>query len=95
VRLIRIADANDIPALVAFDTVATFNPERGVAIAAWVEARQCYIACDDDSPVGYAVLTRGFFHSPYVEMLMVAERARLSGVGRTLIEHCMGLTPPG
>jgi ribosomal protein S18 acetylase RimI-like enzyme len=94
-RTVRRALAKDIPALTALDTVAAFNPERRESIAAWVLAAECHVACDDGAPVGYAVVTRSFFHSLFLKMLMVADGARRTGVGTALVEHCIGLVPAG
>jgi len=86
---------DDVPALVALDPIAAWNPERRSAIAGWVAAGQCHVAHLDGQPAGYVALTHGFFHSPFIEMLMVAETARRQGVARALVQHCIGLVPAG
>ena len=90
-RRVRLATAADVPALVALDTIARHEPGRRAAIAGWVAAGECHVLCDDGAPMGYAALTRGFFHAPCIETLMVAEAARRTGAGRALVAHCVGL----
>lgn len=89
---ITLAGAADIDAIIG---MAPAGAERRVAIAEWVSAGQCHIARLDSRPVGYVVLTRNFFRSPFIEMLLVAETDRRTGIGRALIGHCVVLTPPG
>lgn len=89
---IRPATAIDIEAVIG---IAPAGTERREAIAEWVLAGQCHIAWRDDLAAGYVVLTRSFFRSPFIEMLVVAPAARRTGVGRALVEHCITLTPTG
>lgn len=90
---IRLASAADIDALIATDHVATHSADRSEAIAEWVGLDQCHLAERDGVVVGYVALTRSFFRSPFIEMLMVSAAARRTGIGRALIEHCIALTP--
>ena len=75
--------------------IAPAGAERRAAIAAHVAASECHIAWQDGVAVGYLVLTRTFFHSPFIELLVVTPALRRTGIGRGLVEHCIGLTPPG
>ncbi len=86
------ATAADVDAVIG---VAPAGAERRVAIAEWVAAGQCHIGWRDGVAAGYVVLTRSFFRSPFIELLIVAPRARREGIGRALVEHCIALTPPG
>ena len=79
------------PDLIALDTVAYHSEERRRAITKWIEDGLCHIAERDGNAVGYAVVTRDFFHLPFIEMLMVAEPARRAGGGRALVAHCIDL----
>ena len=88
---IRLATAADIDAVVG---IAPAGAERREAIAEWVHAGECHIAWREDFAAGYVVLTRSFFRSPFIEMLVVSPTARRQGIGRALIEHCIALTPP-
>jgi len=84
-----------MPALVGIDSIAARDPERIAQIEAWVRAGQCHLAVLNGSVVGYVALTRGFFHRPFIEMLMVSEAVRRQGIGRALIGHCIALVPDG
>jgi GNAT superfamily N-acetyltransferase len=92
---IRPAGRGDIAALIAIDPLSLTEPSRRQSIAHWAAGGQCHLAVRDDRPVGYVALTRDFFHQPFIEMLVVAEPHRRSGVGLALIEHCKGLVPVG
>jgi ribosomal protein S18 acetylase RimI-like enzyme len=91
---IRPATAADVDALIANDHVASHSVDRREAIADWISLGQCHLAQRDRAVAGYVALTRSFFRSPFIEMLMVGAAFRRSGIGRTLIEHCISLTPP-
>ena len=88
------ASAADIPALVALDSFAAIHPERATEIAGWVAAGQCHVAAFEGRAAGYAVLTNGFFHRPFLEMLMVREDARRLGIARALVGYCADLAGP-
>ena len=92
---LRLATAADIDALIAIDHVAAHSADRREAIAEWVALGQCHLAERDGAVAGYVALTRSFFRSPFIEMLVVSPDTRRQGIGRTLIQHCIALTPPG
>ena len=92
---IRPAVAGDLAALIALDAIAAREASRREAIAEWIGSGECHVAVGrDDAPIGYVALTRSFFRSPFIEMLQVAGTARRQGIGRELVRHCIGLTPP-
>ena len=88
---IRLATAAEIDTVIG---IAPAGTERREAIAEWVHAGETYIAWREDFAAGYVVLTRSFFRSPFIELLVVASTARRQGIGGALIEHCIALTPP-
>ena len=90
---IRLASAADVDALIAIDHVATHSADRREAIAEWTALGQCHLAERDGAVAGYAALTRSFFRSPFIEMLMVGAASRRQGIGRALIEHCITQVP--
>jgi GNAT superfamily N-acetyltransferase len=47
-----------------------------------------WIAEADGAAAGYALVSRGFFRRPFVELLMVAPDWRRRGVGGVLLERC-------
>jgi GNAT superfamily N-acetyltransferase len=91
---IRPATAADLDALIGTDHVAVHSADRRDAIAEWVALGQCHLAAHDGAVAGYVALTRSFFRSPFIEMLMVGAAFRRIGIGRALVEYCIGLTPP-
>jgi len=91
---IRPATADDIEALMALDTYLPIDPERATEIHEWVTAGGCVIAEVGGQPSGYAAIGR-FFRQPMIEILMVAEPHRRSGVGRALLRLlCAGCEAP-
>lgn len=90
---IRLATATDLEALIAIDHIAAHSAERREAITEWVALGQCHMAERDDAVAGYVALTRSFFRSPFIEMLIVGAAFRRRGIGRALIERCIALTP--
>jgi GNAT superfamily N-acetyltransferase len=92
---VRPADSDDVAALIAADPYAQINAERRTQIATWIDAGHCFVAERDDQIVGYCVLTRAFFHSFFVELVAVSETERRTGIGTAMIEHIIGLVPPG
>jgi ribosomal protein S18 acetylase RimI-like enzyme len=89
---IRLASEADIDAVIG---IAPAGTERRQAIAEWVHAGECHVAWRGEFAAGYVVLTRSFFRSPFIEMLVVSPAARRQGIGRALIERCIALAPPG
>ena len=88
---IRLATPADIQPLIGFDTPLADGLERQADIAMWVERGQCNVALRDGQAVGYVALTRTLFHQNFVELLMVAEPARRTGVGEALLRHCLAI----
>lgn len=89
---IRRASATEIDTVIG---IAPAGSERREAIAEWVRAGECHIAWQDSFAAGYVVLTRSFFRSPFIEMLVVSPSTRRQGIGRALIMHCIALAPAG
>ncbi len=90
---IRPGIRTDGDALIALDEIAPRDADRRAAIVEWLTAGQCQVAVSPaDEPLGYVALTRSFFRSPFIEMLQVAAHARRQGIGKRLVQHCIGLT---
>lgn len=92
---IRAAGSEDIPDLIAADPYAQINAGRRAQIAGWVDAGHCFVAERDGRLAGYCVLNREFFDSFFIKLVAVAEAERRTGVGTAMIEHLIGLLPPG
>lgn len=91
--IMRQAGPADEGALIALDHLASASAERRALIAEWIALGQAHVALCDGRPVGYGALTRGFFRSPFVEMLMVVGGERRSGVGSALLDYLGGFVP--
>ena len=89
---IRPAVRTDIAALITVDPVALTDIDRRQSLARWAASGQCHVAERAGRVVGYVALTKAFFHQPFVELLIVAQDDRRSGVGLALIEHCKTAT---
>ena len=90
-REIHLATPDEIDAVIG---IAPASPERQQAIAEWVRAGQCHVVWQDGMAAGYTAFTRSFFRSPFIEMLVVSPLTRRQGIGRALVEHCIGLVAP-
>ena len=92
---IRAAGADDVADLVAADPYAQVDAGRRAQMAEWVAAGHCFVAERGGRIAGYCVLNREFFDSFFIKLVAVAETERRSGVGTAMIEHLVGLIPPG
>ena len=84
---IRQATMQDLPALVAIDSVAAQAPERAELIRAWIAADACHVLTVDACAAAYGVLDYHFFGCGFIEMVMVDPACRRQGLARILIEH--------
>jgi ribosomal protein S18 acetylase RimI-like enzyme len=62
-------------------------PEREAPVTRWIDKGQCYVA-DDGRILGFAVMTRDFFQSAFIELLAVAPDQRRRGLGTAIVEYC-------
>ena len=83
----------DIGRLCEFDPMAQQDEDRRAQLASWAANGQVLIALVDDGIVGFAVLTEGFFHQPFTDLVIVGEAHRRRGYGRRLVDCCVGLSP--
>ncbi|CAK14671.1 GNAT family N-acetyltransferase [Pseudomonas entomophila] len=84
---IRLAEPKDLPALIAIDSVTRQDPRRAGQITAWLGQYRCLIAEVGGTVAAYAVMHRHFFGCAFIEMLMVGESHRRSGLGAALVAH--------
>jgi GNAT superfamily N-acetyltransferase len=83
---IRDAVVDDVPVLVAFDPVVLRGDNtRAIWIRDHVRAGVVRVAELDSEVVGYCAVEELFFEQGFVELLIVAERARRKGVGTDLL----------
>jgi len=88
---IRLATPAHIEPLIGLDTPLADGLERHADIAMWVERGQCHVALRNGQVAGSVALTRTLFHNLFVELLMVAEPARRTGVGEALLRYCLSI----
>jgi ribosomal protein S18 acetylase RimI-like enzyme len=91
---VRRAAAEDVARLRAIDPLAATDRDRHDLIERSIAAGECQVADDDGVVAGFAVLTRGFFHRPFIELVVVAEESRRRGIGTALVAHCARLAAP-
>ncbi|WP_368888649.1 GNAT family N-acetyltransferase [Morganella morganii] len=65
------ATEQDLAALIALDTVAAQEPQRGEAIRRWIEQKICFVLRREGNIIGYGVLHYHFFGCGFIELLMV------------------------
>jgi len=83
---IRDAVINDVPVLVAFDPVVLSGDNtRAIWIRDHVRAGIVRVAELETEVVGYCAVEETFFQQGFVELVVVAERARRKGVGTKLL----------
>ncbi|MEE1889543.1 GNAT family N-acetyltransferase [Pseudomonas carassii] len=82
---IRLAGLQDLPALIAIDSVVRQDPLRAEQIADWLGQYRCLVAEVQGKVAAYAVMHRHFFGCAFIEMLMVEEGHRRNGLGAALL----------
>jgi ribosomal protein S18 acetylase RimI-like enzyme len=92
---VRAAGSDDVADLIAADPYAQINAGRRAQVAHWVEAGHCFVAEREGRLAGYCVLDRHFFDSFFITLVAVSEAERRTGVGTAMIEHLIGVVPPG
>ncbi len=83
---IRLAQAEDVDAILAFDHLAEQEKERAAFIRRVVGQAACFVAVQG-CLLGYAVLEYNFFEQGFVSLLYVRDENRRSGVGMALMSH--------
>ena len=81
----RLAGTKDGRAFGLFDARAAADLARRETIDTAIAARRCWVAEGFGRVVGYAILSRGFFHRDFIELVFVAEDARRTGAGGALL----------
>ncbi len=93
----RLAQPEDVDALIALDAIARHAPQRRSFIAQAIASRQCWVAADAHDAsllTGYGVLNDAFYDHPFIALVVVRESARRRGIAgaimRTLEAQCRG-----
>jgi GNAT superfamily N-acetyltransferase len=83
----RKARWRDVGQLLKLDTVAQHSFKRKAEIKRWVALHHCHVATVQGQIVGYAALSKTFFHMDFIEMLMVGTGHRRVGVATALLSY--------
>lgn len=97
-RVLRKAQGQDLQALAAIDHVAAGGDQGRVDhLRAAVARHACVIHADAFGvPNGFVIVEPGgFFGHDFVDLLMVVESARRSGIGRMLLRHAVEFSGTG
>ncbi|MBV6662050.1 GNAT family N-acetyltransferase [Pseudomonas yamanorum] len=81
----REATFEDVSAMVELDAYAKSNVSRGELIREAVERRQCLVAVESGSVVGYLVLIHGFFGNGFVSLVVVSPEHQRKGIALLLL----------
>jgi len=81
----RLAGTRDRRAFGEFDERAAKDLQRRELIDAAIAARRCWVAEGFGKVVGYGILSKNFFHRDFIEVVYVAEDARRTGAGASLL----------
>ena len=86
-KMQRIGPA-DLDLLVSADPRLAESPAHRQHIGDLLGAGLSWAAMAQGTAAGFAVITRHFFGFPFVDLLLVAEPARRTGLGLALLEQC-------
>ena len=101
--VLRPAALVDLASVVALDRSVRAAPDQPTHAADWLEpdaeshirnwivAGECVVAETAGELAGYAVMHYHFFHSGLIDMVIVGQRFRRRGVGRSLVRHLAAL----
>ena len=84
---IRLATADDLPALCRLDTYAAEHPKRQEEIRTWIDQGACRVADLGSELAAYGIMTNQFFGQAFIELLMVGAHFRRSGIGLALVAN--------
>ncbi len=91
----RQGTEEDSYAIKAIDSAINSVLNRSEFIDSSLKQGTVQVVLDDGEVVGYFVVNRSFFDRPTLEMLMVAESRRGSGIGRELLRRAQAIVGTG
>jgi len=83
--LVAPARTDDVPALLAIDVALTGRDRQEEIVRDSVAYGGCFVARDDSLLAGYITWDLGFFHRPFVRLLVVVAAYRRCGFGSALL----------
>lgn len=85
--LVERATEEDLAHVCAIEEAHSGHTERFDYLISAVKNRQCLIARQGDTYLGFAVVTRSFFGQYFVELLLVHPAYRRQGVASALFDY--------
>lgn len=95
--LIRAAAADDLARLLALDRSVRagadqpahaadwLDPDAAERFGGWIERGECFLALVGGELAAYGVLHHHFFHSGFIDMIIVSAAHRRRGIGRSMV----------
>lgn len=81
----------DLGRLEAADPRMASDPARRAHIGDLLGGGLSWAALEAGEMAGFAIVTRHFYGFPFVDLLVVADRARRRGAGSALMAHCAAI----
>ena len=80
--------AEELPGLTGVDPSLIEDRRKWRVVNTLVGLGFSWVAERDERPIGYSVASRYFYDYPFIDLLVVAEAERRSGVGSALMARC-------
>lgn len=92
---IRSGTVDDLEGVCTVDPVAADDAARRARIARGLRDSEISVLVADGRIAGYGLLSRTFFGYPFIELLIIEQALRGTGLGPRLIGHLSDLAGPG
>jgi ribosomal protein S18 acetylase RimI-like enzyme len=88
--LVRPAEASDVDSILHMDSSAQCDQARRSLVQSAVGRGECWIAIDNQVPVGFGIMSYVFFDRGFVSLVYVDSTQRRRGVGTCLFDEFEG-----